>query len=526
MDHYTRHIYFDGCYYSKFKNPQVKFNSAGAYTIRLFATSYGNGYDTTIKTNYINVKNSSNVTISSLNKNNICAGDSALITVNGAINYSWSPAGTCTAPTSATTYLKPTVNTTYIVTGSAAGGGCIDTESVFITVKPSPTVNVTGSNTICIGQATTLNATTTSGTINWSPSTGLNTTTGTSVIATPTVSTTYNASAVGTNACVGYFNFPVTVNPRPKIIVSGNNIICTGGSTNLTASGANNLFWTPGLGLNIQTGPNVIASPTNNATYTIIGNNAQNCFDTAKYSVSVVSGANVTILPSATTICLGDTATLNVKGCITYTISPNANTSFKNDSTIYVFQNTTGTTTYTIEGSISPTCKNTKTQALTVNPKPTVGLTATKSTINKGESTNLNASGAITYTWSPSSTLSSSTGAAVTATPTDTTTYTVVGLNQFNCSNKATIKIIVLKNSSIQDLSEKVKIYPNPTSALLNIEMTEKSKIAIYDVQGKMVYTESLPIGTTKIDLSKLSKGEYLVKFGSNQEGNYKFILE
>src|SRR5258706_8017823 len=44
-----------------------------------------------------------------------------------------------------------------------------------------------------------------------------------------------------------------------------------------------------------------------------------------------------------------------------------------------------------------------------------------------GQSTMLTASGANTYTWSPSTALSATTGSSVSANPSSTTTYTVVG---------------------------------------------------------------------------------------------------
>src|ERR1019366_5352750 len=62
--------------------------------------------------------------------------------------------------------------------------------------------------------------------------------------------------------------------------------------------------------------------------------------------------------------------------------------------------------------------------------------------ICNGSQAVLNATGAITYSWSPSGSLNSSTGASVTATPANTTTYTVTGTSGA-CSSSATVTVNV-----------------------------------------------------------------------------------
>ena len=66
-----------------------------------------------------------------------------------------------------------------------------------------------------------------------------------------------------------------------------------------------------------------------------------------------------------------------------------------------------------------------------------------------------------------------------------------------------------IKNSNI-------KIYPNPTNNIINIEglnKNENNTIQIFDVQGKLVITKTI---TEKgaIDLSELNKGVYVIKIG------------
>jgi len=74
---------------------------------------------------------------------------------------------------------------------------------------------------------------------------------------------------------------------------------------------------------------------------------------------------------------------------------------------------------------------------VTIIPSPNLIVTTTPSTICPSGSSILNASGASTYVWTPSGSLSSSTGGTVTATPTTTTVYTVTGTGSNGCTSSA-----------------------------------------------------------------------------------------
>ena len=66
-----------------------------------------------------------------------------------------------------------------------------------------------------------------------------------------------------------------------------------------------------------------------------------------------------------------------------------------------------------------------------------------------GKSTILTASGATTYVWSPANGLSATSGAVVQASPTVTTTYTIVGSVGQSCSSTKTVEVRVNPNPSI-----------------------------------------------------------------------------
>lgn len=82
------------------------------------------------------------------------------------------------------------------------------------------------------------------------------------------------------------------------------------------------------------------------------------------------------------------------------------------------------------------------TNAVTVNAVPTVQVNQPTVQLCSGSSAPLSATGAQSYTWSPSTGLSGTTGASVSANPTQNTTYTVTGTSN-GCSANATVAVTV-----------------------------------------------------------------------------------
>ncbi len=73
--------------------------------------------------------------------------------------------------------------------------------------------------------------------------------------------------------------------------------------------------------------------------------------------------------------------------------------------------------------------------------QPNVSVTPTNATVCVGQSVNLTASGAQTYSWAPVASLNQSTGVTVAASPSSTTTYTVTGTDNVGCTATATATV-------------------------------------------------------------------------------------
>lgn len=145
-------------------------------------------------------------------------------------------------------------------------------------------------------------------------------------------------------------------------------------------------------------------------------------------------------------ICNGASTQLNASGVTTFSWSPVTGLSDPNISNPVA--NPATTTTYTVTNT-SGGCSATDDVTITVNALPNVGITANPSAICAGSSTTLTASGAYSYTWSPSSTLNASTGTTVTASPNSSATYTVTGTDITGCINTANVSITVNPNPNI-----------------------------------------------------------------------------
>jgi gliding motility-associated-like protein len=104
-----------------------------------------------------------------------------------------------------------------------------------------------------------------------------------------------------------------------------------------------------------------------------------------------------------------------------------------------VTANPAATITYTVTGTTSG-CDGTATSTVTVNALPVV--TVNSGTMCPSGSVTLTANGAATYSWTPSTGLSATTGSVVTANPAATTTYTVTGTTS-GCDGAATSTVTV-----------------------------------------------------------------------------------
>jgi len=343
----------------------------------------------------------------------ICIGNQTSITASGGTGYAWS-----SGQTTATITVSPTITTTYIVTVTGANG-CSATDDIVVTVNALPNADAGTNQVICIGQSA--NFTASGGTSYlWS-----NNATTPNINVNPTTSTTYTVTVTDANSCSATDNVTLTVNPLPPADAGTDAFICLGNSTPLSASGGNAYAWAPAAGLSNTSIASPVASPTSTTTYVVSVTDINGCINTDNVVVTVWA------LPPADAgnnqaICLGNNTQLTATGGVSYAWDTGELT-----STITVSPNTTSS--YAVTVTDSNGCSETDDVTVTVNNPPQANA-GTDTHICYGTDTTLNASGGVSYQWSPATGLSNTNTANPIANPTTPITYTVTVTDANGCS--------------------------------------------------------------------------------------------
>ena len=254
---------------------------------------------------------------------NVCLGEAISLSVvsngNGVLNYQWQKDGVdMTAETTNVLNIASSVlldSAVYRCVITDDDGITISANST-VTVNSLPTIGITGNNSICFGESTTL---TPSGGVSyvWSP--GGQTTPTLSV--SPTSDTIYTVIGTDANGCSSSASFSVTVNSLPTIGITGDLVVCEGQTTTLTASGALRYDW--GIGFTNVAALDVTPSASTN--YIVTGEDSNGCLASASVQVEV-SPVPTASVSSNGSVCSGSDTQFIFSG------TPDAVVTYKLDS--------------------------------------------------------------------------------------------------------------------------------------------------------------------------------------------------
>ena len=374
------------------------------------------------------------------NNSTICFGDSiqlnASTNANPGFTAQWNPTDSIINQNTLTPFVFPSDTTTYNLTIDI-GGGCFGFDSVTIFVN-IPIANAGNDTSICEGSNVQINANVSSGSIDWSPGLTLTDSTISAPSAFPTTTTDYQIILTDAFGCTSIDSIKVTVDPIISLVVSNDTTICEGDCITITANGASNIVWNPSSSLSDTSIFNPIACPIATETFFVTGNTGL-CFDNAQITVTV-NPLPVIDAGLDDTICIGDTTQLLVSGANSYLWSPASSLSASNIANPFAWPLVS--TSYIVTGTDLNSCSNTDTVDVVVNNLPAVdaGLPAS---ICLGDSTQLQASGADTYVWTPAGSLSNATISNPMASPSVTTTYFVVGTDLNACINIDSVDVSI-----------------------------------------------------------------------------------
>src|SRR6201993_1360594 len=468
----------------------VEINYPGDLTIN----STGNAYAVQAK-NSLTPKLISTCTISiSVTTNSVCIGQTDTLKAIGANSYTWS-----TSDTSATIIVSPTVTTTYTVTGNT--GGCVATQTVTITVNPHPlpTISVTPtSTTICAGDTAILIA---NGANTYTWSTGATTAT---ITPSLTITTNFTVAGTDTNGCVNTDTVRVTVNNLPPVtahLTSTLTPICSGDSIILKGIGANTYTWTS-ISYTVTATDSIIngikfTPMTGIDTFSVKGKDTiTGCVNTATISIVVKQSPNVIVSPGApVTICPGGSVTFTVSGAVSYTWSPTTNLS-PSDTSRSIVVSPTVSTSYLVLGKDTNGCISGNYGDVII-PQDSIHVNSAAICLSNSVTLNASSNIALSYTWSPATGLSGTSGSSVIANPRNTTVYTISGTDAFGCSGVTTATVTV-------DSLPIISITKTPT-------ITCSGQPAILMASGASTYTWSTGTVAVTNTVSPTTNTEYTV---------------
>lgn len=219
--------------------------------------------------------------------NAICAGQSAVISVQGANNFSWSPASALNTNSGSSVVATPLSSTQFTITGYNSPT-CSTDSLLQLVVHPRPVLLANYSDSVCFGNNVPL---TVSGaqTYSWLPKTLFKNAFQDTVTLLATQDETIRVIGQDQNSCTDSLNLRLKVIPLPTLSVSGPTAVCSGNSATLELSGAQNFAWSPFLNTSYSDSTGlVIHSFTSPVTYSIKGNNEFVCFDSLIFKIALL----------------------------------------------------------------------------------------------------------------------------------------------------------------------------------------------------------------------------------------------
>ncbi len=310
----------------------------------------------------------------------VCEGQSVNLSVNAptAVSYLWS-SNASNAVTSSVQVIPVLPSSAYFVTVTN-NLGCKAVANASVLVNPKPVVNITGGNTICIGQTTTM-----------TPSSG-----GSWVALHPSVATITQAGVVtgtgfgnarflftnSTTGCTSDTSGIVSVNSSTNIAFVGPSSVCAGDQTSVSpGSGGSWVSSNTSVATVNNAGLVVALSPgVAQLTYT----NNLGCTTNGSLSVTVHDKPAI-LLDGPSQICIGSTTRFLPSNGGTWTTSHASIASINNSGLVTGISQGTARFVYT---NAFTGCKSDSSTTINILPRPVVQITG-NNPICVGSSTTL-----------------------------------------------------------------------------------------------------------------------------------------
>ena len=370
-----------------------------------------------------------------------CIGQNAVpLTASGGVSYQWTPTAGLSNANIANPIASPAITTSYIVAVGVTGCSRTKKDTVVVTARPKPLLQLTNDTLICSIDTLQLNAAGI-GSVVWTPNYSINNTTSHTPLVSPDIPTLYHVRLTDSYNCFKDDSVFVDVKLVVTLNAGPDTSICKPEGFNLTTtSDALHYLWTPNTFLSSDTAKNPFANPPLTTTYHVIANIGKcQSQDEVKIIVAPYPPANA---GKDTAVCFGSNAQINATGGSIYSWTP---VTFLNNPAIadpIVIQPTWDMVyTVTVRDVLGCT-KAIKDSVLVKVILPLhVNAGPADTSIVEGETIQLHATGANTYLWSPDTWLSSTTSANPVTAPDNNIKYLLVGTDIYGCKGTDSINI-------------------------------------------------------------------------------------
>lgn len=280
-------------------NPGVTTN----YTVT--GTAAGGCSSTAVVTFTVGVKPNASFTASATS---VTPGTTVSLTntSSGASSYEWYVNGQLIGTTTDASGPIPSAGTYTVRLIASSASGCKDTAEVIIIASACPITVTASVPSVCQGGSATLSA---SGadTYAWAPATGLSATTGASVIAAPTATTTYTVTGTAAGGCTSTAAVTLSIGATAEFAgLAASYCKNDAAVVTLIGSPAGGVFKIDNVALTANSfSPADYAAGQHTVTYTVAGACGQP--DAQNFNIE---GPTAAFTPSATNVVVGTTVTL------------------------------------------------------------------------------------------------------------------------------------------------------------------------------------------------------------------------
>lgn len=332
---------------------------------------------------------------------------------------------------------------------------CTDTTYAYVYIYPIHQTEFTTAN-VCqsIAAGFTDQSISTVGTLNawnWNFGDG-NTSTQANPTHQYTSPGTYNVTLIGGNnlGCIDTAQHSITIYPSPVAnFTTGPTCLNQPVAITNTSTGTiTSQNWNLGNGTtSTQVTPAVTYTATGNYTISLIVTTADGCTDAQTLNVTV-NPLPVVNISNDTTICPFTSAQLYSHGGVSYQWTPTTGLNNASGANPVATPPPPNAITYTVNVTDASQCVNRDSVRIAFYPIPQINAGLDTSVcLNPGNfhpSVQLNATGGVSYVWSPATGLSSTTVSNPTSTPATNTTYFVLGTDANGCKLTDSVSVFVL----------------------------------------------------------------------------------